>query len=44
LREKVIRVKELITATYGLEEAPEALEASLRRENVKVQLLVRGLS
>ena len=44
LREKVIRVRELITATYGLEEAPEALEASLRRENVKVQLLVRGLS
>ena len=44
LREGAVRVRELVTATYGLEEAPEALEASLRRENVKVQLLVRGPS
>jgi len=44
LREKAVRVRELITATYGLEEAQKALEASLRREHVKVQVLVRAPS
>jgi len=44
LREKAIRVRELITATYRLEEARKALETSLRREHVKVQVLVRGFT
>ena len=41
LREKGVRVRELVTATFGLEEARDALEASLRREHVKVQVVVR---
>ncbi|RLI09808.1 alcohol dehydrogenase [Candidatus Bathyarchaeota archaeon] len=39
LREGAVRVRELVTATYRLEEAREAFEASLRREHVKVQVV-----
>ena len=41
LRERVVRVADLITATYRLEDAEEAMKCSLSRGQVKVQVLVR---
>jgi alcohol dehydrogenase len=38
LRRKLIRVRELITATYKLEEGVEAFKKSLSRESVKVHI------
>lgn len=40
LKEGAVRVGELVTAKHGLEEAREAFEASLRREHIKVQVVV----
>jgi len=40
LKEGAVKVGELVTARYRLEEAREAFEASLKREHVKVQVIV----
>ncbi len=40
LRERVVRVADLITATYRLEDAEEAMRRSLERGQVKVQVLI----
>lgn len=38
LRRGLVKVRDLVTAVYRLEDGVEAFEASMRRENIKVQL------